>query len=88
MPSPMIRAVLNSVLEQHQRFPGKVSMTLYPKGKVILAGSVLQVETTHTFVRRLQAADENRVRQAKKFQELFRELSPDNYLREVNSVKL
>ncbi|MDR1494272.1 MAG: hypothetical protein LBT05_16375 [Planctomycetaceae bacterium] len=85
MPSPMIRAALNPILEQHRRFPGKVSMTLYPKGKVILAGSVLQIETTHVFVRRLQPADENRIRQAKKFQELFRELPPDDYVREVNS---
>ncbi|MDR1384656.1 MAG: hypothetical protein LBJ67_12560 [Planctomycetaceae bacterium] len=84
MPSPMIRAVLNPTLERHQRFPGKVSMTLYPKGKIILAGSVFQVETTHAFVRRLQPTDENRVRQAKKFQELFRELPPDDYLLEID----
>jgi len=87
LPSPMIRAVLNPVLEQHHRFAGKVSMTLYPKGKVIFANSVIQAETSHTFVRRLQSADETKIRQIQKFQQLFRTVPPEDYLREVRMGK-
>jgi hypothetical protein len=75
--------VLNPVLEQNQRFPGKVRMTLYPRGKIILSGVVIQAESTHTFVRRLQSTDEARVQKANRFREVFREVSLDDYLREV-----
>ena len=83
-PSPMIRNELNPILEKNQRFPGKVSVTLYPQGKVILARSVMQAELTHTFVRRLQASDEAKIELAKRYTERFREVSLDEYIRTVN----
>ena len=86
LPSPMIRLGLNPVLEQHRRFPGKVSMTFYPKGKVFLTGAAIQAESTHTFVRRLQSTDETKIEQANRYRELFREVSLDDYLREVRNT--
>ena len=83
-PTPMIRNELNPILEQNRRFPGKVSMTLYPRGKVIFSGSAIHAESTHTFVRRLQATDEAKVTQANRNRELFREVSLDDYLREIH----
>ena len=83
LPNPMIRHLLNQIIEQHRRFPGKVNMTLYPKGKVIISQHAIQAETTHTFVRRLQSADEAKIEQANRYRELFREVSLDDYLREV-----
>jgi hypothetical protein len=83
LPSPMIRHVLNPILEQNRRFPGKVNMTLYPRGKVILSGIAIQAESTHTFVRRLQSTDEAKVEQADRFREVFRGVSLDDYFREV-----
>jgi len=83
LPSPMIRHVLNPVLEQNRRFPGKVNITFYPRGKVLLPGVVIQAESTHTFVRRLQSTDEAKVEQANRFREWFREVSLDDYLRET-----
>jgi len=82
-PTPMIRHVLNPVLEQNRRFPGKVNMTFYPRGKVILTTIVIQAESTHTFVRRLQSTDEAKVEQADRYREVFREVSLDDYLRET-----
>jgi len=81
--TPMIRHVLNPVLEQNRRFPGKVNVTFYPRGKVILTGIVIQAESTHTFVRRLHSADKAKVEQADRCRETFREVSLDDYLREV-----
>ena len=86
LPSPMIRHLLNPVLEQHRRFPGKVSMTLYPKGKVFLTGTAIQAESTHTFVWRLQSTDEAKVEQANRSRELFREISLDDYIRETRNT--
>lgn len=83
-PSPMIRNELNSILEKNKRFPGKVGMTLYPQGKIILAKVVLQTELTHTFVRRLQPTDEAKIEQAKQYDKRFREVSLDDYIRIVN----
>jgi len=87
LPSPMIRHLLNPVIEQNRRFPGKVNMTLYPKGKVILSNTAIQAESTHTFVRRLQSTDEVKVEQADRFRELFREVSLDDYLRNTHATK-
>jgi hypothetical protein len=83
LPSPMIRKELNPAIEQNQRFPGKVNMTLYPKGKVIIAQRAIHAESTHTFVRRLQSTDEAKVEQANRYRERFREVPLDDYLREV-----
>ena len=83
-PTPMIRHELNPVIAQNQRFPGKVNMTLYPQGKVIISRRAIHAETTHTFVRRLQSPDEARVEQANRYRNQFREVSLDDYLREVN----
>ena len=82
-PTPMIRNELNPILEQNRRFPGKVNMTLYPQGKIILSRTAIHVESTHTFVRRLQSPDETKVEQANRYRELFREVSLDDYLRET-----
>lgn len=82
-PTPMIRNELNPVLEQNRRFPGKVVMTLYPRGKVIFSTVAIKAESTHTFVRRLQSTDESKVAQAERYRELFREVPLDDYLREV-----
>jgi hypothetical protein len=82
-PTPILRNELNPILERNRRFPGKVCMTLYPQGKVIISSSAFQAESTHTFVRRLQSQDEARVEQANRYRELFREVSLDDYLREV-----
>ncbi|MCL2117693.1 MAG: hypothetical protein FWH27_04605 [Planctomycetaceae bacterium] len=81
-PTPMIRNELNPVLEQNQRFPGKVGMTLYPRGKVIISSRAIHAESTHTFVRRLQPPDEERVEQANRYRRQFHEVSLDDYLRE------
>ena len=83
LPTPMLRNELNPILEQNRRFPGKVHLTLYPRGKVIVSGLAIHVETTHTFVRRLQSPDEVKVEQANRYRERFREVSLDDYLREV-----
>ena len=83
-PTSMIRNALNPILEQHQRFPGKINMTIYPRGKVILSRMAVHAEATHTFVWRLQSPDETKVKQANRCRELFREVPLDNYLREVN----
>ena len=82
-PTPMLRKELNPILEQNRRFPGKVNLTLYPRGKVIITGHVIHAESTHIFVRRLQSPDELRVQQANRYRELFREVPLDDYLREV-----
>ena len=83
-PTPMIRNELNPILEQNRRFPGKINVTFYPQGKVVLARVVIQAELTHTFVRRLQATDEAKLEQAKRYNESFREVSLDEYIRTVN----
>ena len=83
LPSPMIRHLLNPVLEENRRFPGRVKMTLYPKGKVILSQRAILAESTHTFVRRLQSTDQAKVEQANKYRKLFRQIPLDDYLREV-----
>ena len=82
-PTPILRNELNPILEQYRRFPGKVTMTLYPRGKVIISGGAIHAESTHTFVRRLQLPDETKVAQANRYSESFREVSLDDYLRET-----
>ena len=85
VPTTMIRYVLNPIIEKNQRFPGKVHMTFYPKGKVLLARTVIEAESTHTFVRRLQSTDEAKIKQqAKRHLELFRQVPLDEYLRTVS----
>ena len=81
--TPMLRKELNPILEQNRRFPGKVNLTLYPRGKVVISGRVIHAESTHSFVRRLQSPDEAKVEQAKRYRELFTEVSLDDYLRAV-----
>jgi len=83
-PTSMIRNELNPILEQNRRFPGKVSITLYPRGKVILSWYAVHAESTHTFVRRLQSPDKMKVEQADRYRELFLEVPLNDYLREVN----
>lgn len=82
-PTPMLRNELNPILEQNRRFPGKVNMTLYPLGKVIISRVAIHAESTHTFVRRLQSPDEAKVALANRYREVFREVSLDDYLRET-----
>ena len=83
-PTPILRKELNPILEQNRRFPGKVDLTLYPRGKVIISGVAIHAESTHTFVRRLQSPDEAKIEQANRFCEQFREVPLETYLREVS----
>ena len=85
--SPLIRAVINPVLEQYRRFPTKVALTLYPKGKILIATHSVMAESTHTFVRRLQYGDEQKIEQIKQYKKLFRMVSADDYYREVIAAK-
>ena len=82
-PTPILRKELNPILEQNRRFAGKVHLTLYPRGKVIISGVVIHAESTHSFVRRLQSPDEGKMEQANRYRALFQEVSLDDYLREV-----
>jgi len=82
-PTPMIRNELNPILEKNRRFPGKVAMTFYPRGRIILSRSAIHAESTHTFGRRLHPSDEARIVEAERYREQFREVSLDDYLREV-----
>jgi len=85
--SPLIRMVINPVLEQYRRFPTKVALTLYPRGKILIATRSIVAESTHTFVRRLQYGDEQKIGQIKQYQKVFRMISPDDYYREVIAAK-
>ena len=77
--SAMVRAGLNEYLARNHRFPEKVSVKLYPKGKNVLSSTTVQGESTHVIMKRIADSDQELLKWAKEYLESFRKVPFDSY---------
>ncbi|MBO7726268.1 MAG: hypothetical protein J6S40_07330 [Thermoguttaceae bacterium] len=76
--TPMARMVVNGVLAREKRFPAKIRLTLYPKGKGLFAKPDI-ITSDHKIIRRLSEEDLGRIVRASHFSEQFPKQTFGNY---------
>lgn len=77
--SAMVRAGLNEYLARNNRFPEKVSIKLYPKGKNVLSSTTVQADSTHVILKRIADSDQELIKRAKESLESFTKVPFDSY---------
>lgn len=77
--SAMVRAGLNEYLARNNRFPEKVTVKLYPKGKNVLSSTTVQGESTHVILKRIADSDLELIKRAKESLETFQKIPFENY---------
>lgn len=87
MPGPrgliyLVRLAVNRSLAEQNRFPDKVNMTFYPKGKEPFASSERR-QSEHKLTPRLSENDKRRLDQAQEMMKTFRQVDFDTYQAEV-----
>jgi len=82
--SALVRAGLNQTLEQNKRFPEKVTVKLYPKGKNVLSSTTIQADSTHVISKRLSESDNALIAQAQQYMQSFLALPFEKYQQEVH----
>lgn len=66
----LVRLEVNRILASHNRFPTKISASIYPKGQGPLA-KVEKAESSHKLILRLTEEDHKRIAQAKESMRTF-----------------
>ncbi|MCF0234202.1 MAG: hypothetical protein HUK22_04390 [Thermoguttaceae bacterium] len=81
--TPLARGAVNSVLAENSRFAEKISIDVYPKGKMFFNRSI-QIQNEHKVALRLSERDRNRIARAMHFAAQFPEIGVDAYYSKVN----
>ncbi len=76
--TPLARMAVNDLLAREKRFPAKIRLTLYPKGKTLFAKPDI-VTSDHKIIRRLSEEDLGRIVRAVHFTEQFPKQTFGNY---------
>ena len=80
--TPMARMAVNGLLAREKRFPAKIRLILYPKGKSLFAKPDI-ITSEHKIIRRLAEEDLGRIVRASHFAEQFPKLTFGNYFQTV-----
>ena len=80
--TPMARMAVNELLAREGRFPAKIRLILYPKGKSLFAKPDI-ITSEHKIIRRLAEEDLGRIVRASHFAEQFPKLTFGNYYKTV-----
>ena len=83
--TPFARIAINQTLQQQNIFPEKISINVYPKGKLRLGGRNIKIESEHKLVRRLSEKDHGRIIRALHFTEQFPKTTFGEYYKMVNT---
>ena len=78
--TPLVRMAVNDLLAHEKRFPTKIRLTLYPKGKTLFAKPDI-ITSDHKIIRRLSEEDLGRIVRASHFSEQFPKQTFGNYYR-------
>lgn len=81
--TPLARLVVNRRFEEEARFPEKIVVDVYPKGKMFFNRS-FQTSSEYKLARRLSEKDRNRVMRAIHFAAQFQEVNFRTYYRKAN----
>lgn len=76
--TPLARMAVNDLLAREKRFPAKIRLTLYPKGKTLFAKPDI-ITSDHKIIRRLSEEDLGRIVRAVHFTEQFPKQTFGNY---------
>ena len=76
--TPLARMAVNELLARERRFPAKIRLTLYPKGKTLFAKPDI-ITSDHKIIRRLSEEDLGRIVRASHFSEQFPKRTFGNY---------
>lgn len=82
--TPMARIAVNETLCREKRFPARVRLNWYPKGKGLFSKPVV-ISSEHKIIRRLSEEDLGRIVRANHFAEQFPKLTFGNYYKTVNN---
>ena len=80
--TPMARMAVNDLLTREKRFPAKIRLILYPKGKALFAKPDI-ITSEHKIIRRLAEEDLGRIVRATHFAEQFPKITFGNYYQTV-----
>ncbi|MDR1957944.1 MAG: hypothetical protein LBQ54_02690 [Planctomycetaceae bacterium] len=81
--SALVRAGLNPYFEKNNRFPEKVTVKLYPKGKKVLSSTTIQADSSHLISKRLTDAETSLLKQAEQYRQSFTAVPLDDYQKEM-----
>lgn len=81
--TPLARIKVNETLRAETRFPEKISVAVYPKGKWLFA-KMVQFQSEHKIVRRLSENDRGRMLRALLFSRQFPKMTFGKYYQTVN----
>ena len=80
--TPLARMKVNEILRQEERFPAKIKLTVYPKGKWLFA-RIIEIESEHKIVRRLSEDDRGKIIRALHFAKQFPKMTFGKYYKTV-----
>ena len=84
--TPLARIKVNETLREEKRFPAKITLSVYPKGKWLFA-KMIQYQSEHQLVRRLTESDRGKILRAVLFTEQFPKVTFGKYYKIANSVE-
>lgn len=84
--TPLARIKVNETLCEEKRFPAKITLSVYPKGKWLFA-KMIQYQSEHQLVRRLTESDRGKILRAVLFTEQFPKVTFGRYYKIVNSTE-
>ncbi|MDR1271078.1 MAG: hypothetical protein LBK82_16310 [Planctomycetaceae bacterium] len=82
----LVRLEVNRILREKNRFASRISVSVFPKGKVPMAKPD-KAQSSHKIILRLDHTDTKRIDQAKEFQRTFTMISFDEYQKKVAEKK-
>ncbi|MDR0704557.1 MAG: hypothetical protein LBF88_06160 [Planctomycetaceae bacterium] len=82
----LVRLEVNRMLREQNRFASRISVSVFPKGKIPIAKPD-KAQSSHKIVVRLDHADWQRIDQAKEFRRTFAIISFDEYQKKVADKK-
>jgi hypothetical protein len=83
---PLLRLNINQQIRNRNRLPVRVTVTVFPRGKGLLAKSE-KLESTHKFVQRISEYDSQKIKEALDMTGRFREVKFEEYQASVAKKK-
>jgi hypothetical protein len=82
----LVRLEINRILREKNRFASRISVSVFPKGKVPIAKPD-KAQSSHKIILRLDHTDTKRIEQAKEFRRTFTMILFDEYQKKVAEKK-
>jgi hypothetical protein len=82
----LIRLEVNRILREQNRFATRISVSVFPKGKIPIAKPD-KAQSSHKIIVRLDHTDQQRIDQAKEFRRTFAIIPFDDYQKKVAEKK-